>query len=262
MNSGFEDFNHDNQLTRNEKEVKITRLRDALYGTQVKELGKRRENALAAHKSTKVFYKKLLDFDETFEKRDDIINTLMDLNKGSITSAGLKYHLFFCLDESGSMAGQPWTDLLNAVKAFINKRIECCNSNGCPVEDQVTVVNYATTARGVITGQPISPNLVNSIGFNGGGTNFAAGLNQIKAVITQSAPQNSGFIPCLIFMSDGECSKGDSEMEELIRRIPNIQVFVIGFGSGCYRPRMARLAEKGKGQFFFRSRWSPTQRRI
>jgi len=52
-------------------------------------------------------------------------------------------------------------------------------------------------------------------------------------------------------MSDGGCSNGDIEMEAIIQQTPNIQVFVIGFGSGCDRPRMTRLAEKGKGHFYF-----------
>lgn len=250
-NTGFDDFAHDNQLTRNEKEVKLVRLRDALYEIQVKELDKKRANALKAHNLTKQFYSNLLSFDNTPGMRDEIISLLMKLNEGSVTSAGAKYHLYFCLDESGSMAGSPWRDLLNAVEAFINKRIECCNANGCPVEDVVTVVNYASSARVVFSSQAISPSLVQNITFMSGGTDFAAGLYTIKTCIEQTTPQSSGYVPCLIFMSDGGCSNGDKEMVAIAKAWPNIKVFVIGFSSGCDRPRMTALAEQGKGQFFF-----------
>jgi len=247
-NTGFEDYTIDNELTRTEKENKIIRLRDVLYKNSVKELEKKRAIALAAHDATKLFYKKLLGFDGTQQQRDEIINALMELNKGTITSAASKYHLFFCLDESGSMSGGPWKDLLGAVTAFINKRIECCNSNGCVVEDLVTVVNYASSARVIFESQAISPSLVNHIDFRSGGTVFPAGLNTVNSCI---AAKQSGWVPCLIFMSDGGDSQGDAEMEAIVQQTPGIQVFVIGFGSGCDRPRMMRLAEKGKGQFFY-----------
>lgn len=253
QNSGFENFDHDNQLTRQEKEDKMNKLRDVLYGNQVKELGKRREKALEAHKLTKAYYKSLLGFDGTPEKRDEVISMLMEINKGNVTSAGVKYHLYFCLDESFSMKGQPWTELLDAVSAFISKRIECCNTNGCPVQDLVTVVNYSTDARVVIDSEPITTDLVQHITFKGGLTNFSAGLSLVMDCITNSSPQTSGFVPCVVFMSDGGCAPGNgtTEMASIIQQYPTAQVFVIGFGAGCNRPTLTELADLGKGTFYF-----------
>lgn len=238
----------DSKLTQEQLSAKITKLRDELYSAEVKELSTKKDDALQAHTSTIQFHDKLIKYNGTPQSIDEITDSILKINQAALSQAVSKYHLFFCLDESGSMGGQPWSDLMVAVAAFVNKRIEMCNANNTLPEDLVTVVNYDNTARIVVQNRPITSNPQASIPFRGGGTNFAAGL---AAVLPCISATGAGFTPCLIFMSDGGCNNGEAEMKNIKDKCPNAKVFVVGFGSGCDRNKLSGLASLGGGTFFF-----------
>eukprot|EP01125_Pyxidicula_operculata_P009849 TRINITY_DN3246_c0_g1_i1.p1 TRINITY_DN3246_c0_g1~~TRINITY_DN3246_c0_g1_i1.p1 ORF type:complete len:2508 (+),score=513.73 TRINITY_DN3246_c0_g1_i1:49-7572(+) len=246
--SGFKDYKHDSSLSDEDKSLKITTLRDNLYKTEVKEMSIRRTDAQTAHNLTKSFHQKLLSYTGTPASQDDIIDTLLKINQ-SVLQSVQKYHLFFCLDESGSMGGQPWADLMKAVHAFLTKRDEMCRSNGYASEDFVTCVNYASSARVIFRNEKINTNLHSKITFASGGTDFAAGLKMVHSEMKQA--NLSGFTPCLLFMSDGGSGNGEVEMQNLVKEFPSTKVFVIGFGSGCDRNKMTKMAQLGNGQFMF-----------
>jgi len=250
QNSGFDSFEFDSKLSLEELEKKLTKLRDTLYETEVKELRSRKDEALKAHNNTKLYHKELTNYDGSVESREKITDFLMKLNQAAVSQAVAKYHLFFCLDESGSMSGSPWDELINAVDAFIQKRIEMCDSNGCPVEDLVTVVNYGSSARVVFQNKAIQKVRPRShIDYAGGGTDFACGLKTVGQCLSSS--NLTGYTPCLLFMSDGGSSNGEAEMSDLHQKFPAMKVFVIGFSSGCDRHKMTNMATLGGGQFFF-----------
>jgi len=246
--SGFKNYDIDSKLTQDALFQKIVRLRDELYSTEVRELSTRREDAQKAHIATTKFHEKLISYDGSPQSINDITNSILEINQAALSSAVAKYHLVFCLDESGSMTGQPWKDLMAAVSAFIDKRIELCNANHCPTEDLVTVVNHATTARIVFREQKITSKPQTSIDFRSGGNDFAVAFNTALPVILGT---RAGFTPCLIFMSDGGCGNGEAEMEKIRAQCPTLQVFVVGFGSGCARDKLSNLAKIGGGAFFF-----------
>jgi hypothetical protein len=154
-NSGFESFEHDSKLGAEEILNKISLARDGLHLTRVKELGDKRKNCEEAHKKTKDFHSKLTAYDGTQKSCDEITDMILEINKDSIKHSTSVYHLYFCLDESGSMDGAPWNSLLDAVGAFCKNRIELCQKNGAPVEDLVTVVNYGSIGRIVFEKAPI-----------------------------------------------------------------------------------------------------------
>jgi len=252
-NSGFDCFDFDSKLTLSDLGEKIRKLRDDLYNVEVSELETKRQDALVAHKLTKDFHNELMSYDGTAASRDKITDRIMQLNQAAVAQAISKYHLFFCLDESGSMSGTPWQQLIVAVNAFLTKRVDMCNANGSPVDDSVTVVNYSSTARVVLQNQPLHPKLSAQIPYTGGSTNFKAGLDTVHGAIQKV--NLSGFIPCLIFMSDG-CSdsaavNGEAEMAKLFAAYPALKVFVVGFGSGCDRAKLTKLAQLGGGSFTF-----------
>jgi len=256
-NSGFDSFDEDQKLTRSDLEKKMNRLRDQLYQQRVSELETKRQQVMDAHRETAKFHDLLVNYDGTPQSKDQIMDALMKLNEACLSKAVSKYHLFFCLDESGSMSGQPWKDLILAVTAFITKRIEMCEANSCVPLDLVTIVNYGSAGRVIFQDEKISNlkqvDLYSRIPFADTGTNFAAGLKEVMKCIGQT--KFSEYTPCLIFMSDGGCGNGEKEMEEIQTLYgPNkLQVFVVGFSSGCDRSKMTKLATLGGGQFFFGS---------
>jgi len=203
---------------------------------------------LEAHKITKGFHNQLFAYDGTDKSRNGITESILKINSSVIQSIA-KYHLFFCLDESGSMSGSPWNDLMAAVNAFIQKRIELCQNSGYPIEDLVTVVNYSGNGRVVLTNEIITSNPQRKINFNSGGTNFAEGLKTVIQCL--NGANLAGYTPCLLFMSDGGCSNGEAEMKLIRNQNPNMKIFVIGFSSGCDRGKMNNMAQCGGGQFFF-----------
>ena len=58
------------------------------------------------------------------------------------------FHFVFALDDSGSMEGGPWDDLIVGVTAFINNRIKYCENEGLPASDLVTIIQYSSHAQG------------------------------------------------------------------------------------------------------------------
>jgi hypothetical protein len=246
--SGFKNFDIDSKLPQDILFQKIIKLRDELYSTEVRELFTRKEDAHKAHEATTKFHEKLISYDGSPQSITDITNSILEINQAALSSAVAKYHLVFCLDESRSMSGQPWQDLMAAVSAFIDKRIELCNANHCPATDLVTVVNHASTARIVFQERPITSKPQTSIDFRSGGNNFSVAFNTTLPCILST---KADFTPCLIFMSDGGCGNGEKEMEKIRAQCPTLQVFVVGFGSGCDRNKLSNLAKLGGGAFFF-----------
>jgi len=55
-------------------------------------------------------------------------------------------------------------------------------------------------------------------------------------------------------MSDGGCSNGEAEIQLIAKQFPNIQIYVIGFGTGCNTAKMQNMANiTGKGKYLFGS---------
>jgi hypothetical protein len=126
-----------------------------------------------------------------------------------------KYHIVFVLDESGSMNGSKWNDLVEAVRGFFNVRLLC------GAGDVVTIITFDTTARNVFGPEPMpieacSEQLSNRLIMHGGGTAFGPALSEAHKVLIRAQTQSryEEHKSVLIFMSDGESSdNGESEMK-------------------------------------------------
>ncbi|KAH3742925.1 helicase carboxy-terminal domain protein [Pelomyxa schiedti] len=165
-----------------------------------------------------------------------------------------------CLDESGSMQGDPWISLKTAVDAFCTRRISQCAQACLPCEDRVWVIGYTDSAfHRIPSSLEAEPErLVSGLSsrlthFAGGMTSFRAPLTALQQVLDGSGPNRrpiAGMTKVLLFITDGQCDDGDAEMQKLYNAYPDLKVFVVGFGTGCDTERLKRLAAQGRGSYF------------
>ncbi len=110
-----------------------------------------------------------------------------------------RFHLVLCLDESGSMRGQKWADVLAAYKTLLSRRM---NDQG--LGDLVSVVTFSLTAETRFSQQPIEA-APRTFTYSGGRTRFAPAL---QAASEAMARQPADVTPLLVFMSDGKPEDG------------------------------------------------------
>ena len=156
------------------------------------------------------------------------------------------YHFVLCLDDSGSMTGNPWNDLVTAVNAFVAQRQSLPSSAS---SEMISIVIYNSVARIAAEYQPMSSFSRDWLKFNSGGTDFSIALTTADQIVGRHLDKN--IKPVLIFMSDGGSYNGEVEMEQLARnyRVSNgLEVYTLGFGSIQFE-KLRELARLGKGQF-------------
>jgi len=160
------------------------------------------------------------------------------------------FHIYLCLDDSGSMRGRPWSELTVAVKSFIAKRLDYFHAESINPGDTVTIINYSTNAKVMCRNIPINGSPEKYMQFRGGGTSFKAGLS---TVYNELKSLENTKIPVLLFMSDGGSFDGNCEMELISKEFSKagIKIFTIGFGSECNKKKLEDLALIGGGKFFF-----------
>eukprot|EP01118_Nematostelium_gracile_P009497 TRINITY_DN3211_c0_g1_i3.p1 TRINITY_DN3211_c0_g1~~TRINITY_DN3211_c0_g1_i3.p1 ORF type:complete len:578 (+),score=46.23 TRINITY_DN3211_c0_g1_i3:546-2279(+) len=158
-----------------------------------------------------------------------------------------RYHIVFCLDDSGSMQGRNWKDLCQAVYDFISKRLETSD------KDLISFVIYNDTAR--VTGEkiPISePNISQYLTFKSGGTNFASAFHECHEVLSRNDFEK--YSPLLLFLSDGGSSDGDREVIALksFYLSKGLTFYTIIFGNDSYgASKLKSLADLGGGTFLW-----------
>ncbi|XP_075241109.1 uncharacterized protein LOC142336283 [Convolutriloba macropyga] len=152
------------------------------------------------------------------------------------------YHFVLCLDDSWSMGGQPWEDLVNGVLTFIAQRLNQSSS------DMLSIEIYNQSGRIVAEYIPITCFQKSVLTYNGGGTDFSVALNLADEVIGRHIEKH--VIPVLIFMSDGGSYNGEIEMENIAKKYRvahGLQVYTLGFGK-VYFEKLRELARLGHGE--------------
>ena len=76
------------------------------------------------------------------------------------------FHYILLLDGSGSMRGQKWKDLMEAVQVFLERR------RALETEDHVTIIVFSDKANTAYSDELIPSIDVNRIPYIGGGTSF------------------------------------------------------------------------------------------
>ncbi|OQS06019.1 hypothetical protein THRCLA_01913 [Thraustotheca clavata] len=143
------------------------------------------------------------------------------------TSSGMKHHVFV-LDSSGSMSGDPWTNLMDAVHTYLRDQIE---NNGH--DDIVTIITFSGKGTLVHQGVSMDSALTASIPFDGGWTEFKEGLILAQQVFSRN--DHNKYLPVLLFFTDGETSGRDESMA-CAKEIGNefncfgLKSYFIGFG--------------------------------
>lgn len=146
----------------------------------------------------------------------------------SHVASGDKIHNVFVLDCSGSMHGQPWSDLMAAWNEYVYNRI----SDGASL-DLVSVVTFNNHSEIVYEAQNITTMTNASIEYRGGGTNYAAGLRAANEVLSRI--NFDVFKPAIVFFSDGhphDPLKGERvamHIRDCYER-NGLQAFAVGFG--------------------------------
>ncbi|CEG48495.1 hypothetical protein F444_21954 [Plasmopara halstedii] len=161
-------------------------------------------------------------------------------------ASGGKMHHVFVLDCSGSMQGQPWSDLMGAWKEYVYNRI-----SGGSTSDLVSVVTFDNSAQIVYEAQYITMMQNVNIPYRGGGTNYAVGLRCANEVLSRVNFEE--FKPAIVFFSDGH-PIDPLEGERLAMHIKGcyerngLQAFAVGFGS-INLNMLERVAEKLGGTY-------------
>jgi len=149
-------------------------------------------------------------------------------------------HIIFCLDESGSMSGEPFQDLIAAFARFWRTRT-ATQAMG----EIVSVIQFASQARRVYEKQPLrgEPLQLSQVS---GGTMFVPPLVEAESLIRQTCDQ---YDPVLIFMTDGQSGDHDaavSKMDSMASAFSSysFQAHSVPFGSSS--PNVQALARPAK----------------
>ena len=164
------------------------------------------------------------------------------------TSQVQGYHVVFVLDESGSMSGAPWRDLVAAVNSFLHVRLDA------GAQDVISIVPFSHCVRIACQMQPLADvcaQLSSLLKFQSGGTMFSPALAQAHKVIAQGLQLQAEYSPLLLFMSDGGAPDGEHEMGALHATFfaSGLQTQVVGFGAGADEAKLMRMAGLGGGKF-------------
>ena len=138
------------------------------------------------------------------------------------------------------MRGAPWSDLVSAVQAFLNDRL----SFGA--QDLVTIIQHDDTSRIICEAIDVRQAQGIPLNMRGWENDFSLALRTSTEVLHRSFASRPLYNPVLLFMSDGFWKNGDIEMQA-IGAMGKVQVYTIGFGTGCDFAKMKRLAHLGRG---------------
>jgi uncharacterized protein YegL len=158
-----------------------------------------------------------------------------------------RFHVVFCLDESGSMHGQPWLDVVNAFHALLDRRLADQQAG-----DIVTVVQFDESARTTLCQASVASARSTILPYSGGSTSIDSALLRALGEL-EAAPADC--TPLLILMSDGCHNSGHYDpllmMQAIYARLGaarNLQVHTIAFGHSNDSTLKA-LATEGRGQY-------------
>lgn len=185
-----------------------------------------KKNLLLAEKRDKLTHK---FFDALLaDNRGRAVDKFKELYKTvQRSTAGSANHIVFCLDESGSMTGQPWLDLVHAFSNFVQMRIGTGSS-----QDLVSVVQFDRRARATLSLGSLNDAQRLNLNMQGGGTCFKPALHYALHLLESGRRASGSLTPVLVFMSDGMNEDGScvENMGALHSQFPELQCHTIFFG--------------------------------
>lgn len=167
------------------------------------------------------------------------------------------FRIVFVLDESGSMSGDPWKGVVDALRTFVAQR-QADTQSTCV--DIMTVVQFNTKARPTLGWTAVgSYTLPAELGMAGGSTLFNPALEFARAQLDASNATHASLTPMIVFMSDGDSCPSDQANAvatacAIKSSYSNLELRTIGFGSECTAGsaggnQLKGIADAGGGKF-------------
>jgi len=150
-----------------------------------------------------------------------------------LVMGGNGLHIIFCLDESFSMRGKAWAELVSAFNRFWQTRV----AEQSTMPEYASVVQFSNKAR--VTHQMQAVNgQAPSIDFVGGGTEFVPPIEHVKKLVGSHGPAQ-GYTTVVVFMSDGgacDAPGAANSLEQLAAEHQNqFACYTVGFGESASR---------------------------
>ena len=132
----------------------------------------------------------------------------VDYNQAQTQIAVSGIHFIFALDESGSMNGRKWSDLIKALTSTLEdiKKFSSSSSN-----NKISILNFETDYRIIYEREEPNNIDIHKIQYGGGGTSFEPVFNAAYRIASKTIASETIYF---IFMTDGHAeypSKGISK---------------------------------------------------
>ena len=203
------------------------------------------QNAKAVHLESKRFQRDLVRGSFNIKTKGNIVlRCLKFLQERTLLSGS--FHVVFCLDKSGSMAGGSWAALQKAFLSFL----QMCNSPGAL--HAISVVLFNSNSHTAMELESIAVAQNASLGNAGGATNFAPPLNAACEVIQNGLQQRPDLTPLVVFMSDGEnhdSGQPTDDALDLLKPMLNDSSHFIFFGTDEGKDYLESMATRIGGNF-------------
>lgn len=167
----------------------------------------------------------------------------------SHVAPGGRHHHMFVLDCSGSMSGQPWLDLTEAVREYVAN----CVSSGATL-DVMSIVTFGSTAVLAFEAKGVVDVAVTDLKdlYRGGGTAYSSGLKLANEVLSRN--DFAVYQSVVVFFSDGlpfDVLEGEqlAEHVKLSYAKYGLQAFIVGFGGRANLTVLERIASKMGGEY-------------
>ncbi|KRX04478.1 P-loop containing nucleoside triphosphate hydrolase [Pseudocohnilembus persalinus] len=234
----------DKMIQKDSGYEKLCGYRKEKLKTQIKNLNKNTITCEKMHKLTENYIQSLQRND-----KQQAVNHLFKLNE-DITmekqlniSSTAQQHIIFLLDNSGSMKGQPWQDLMQGFKQCIQVKAQS-NPNHI-----VSVIFYDSRAYQICFQENIN-NVVQKVecaSTHWGGTNFDAAFVECYKLLSNESSQYKNNDKIIMFMTDG---RGGHNHNESLNNLKNtfgnqIKRFQCqGFGQGVDTNNLQNIANQ------------------
>jgi uncharacterized protein with von Willebrand factor type A (vWA) domain len=162
------------------------------------------------------------------------------------------YHFILLLDASGSMGGDRWNNLMEAVREFVRRRREL------QTDDRITVIVFANKAQTPIKDQEIQNVDLQNIYYLDGGTSFKSAFACVNDCLTEFKPKISVHPVyekyAIVFMSDGEDSYPADELDQILKAhdtvIKRFWTLALGDDKPKHMEVLENINDKMKGSFY------------
>eukprot|EP01126_Amoeba_proteus_P035445 TRINITY_DN3575_c0_g1_i5.p1 TRINITY_DN3575_c0_g1~~TRINITY_DN3575_c0_g1_i5.p1 ORF type:complete len:303 (-),score=102.56 TRINITY_DN3575_c0_g1_i5:177-1085(-) len=221
--------------------------RNTAYLSKCKAKEKLVHEKLQDHQNTTLLVSNILS-KKLDEALDQMItwNTFLKFSSGSPRAV----HFVMALDKSGSMYGEPWESLVDAMRYYLELRIKAGG-----VKDIITIVLYDHVLFRVIRRRPILElseieGMLREVDPSGG-TMFDPPISMAREIFLESdgVTEDKAFL----FLSDGQAYDGMEEISRMGSEFgpKGLKTFVFAFGEHADHNKLQLMAEAhGHGAVF------------